>query len=60
MQRSIEREARMTSGGGAPIRFSYCMVPDYPMADQFRMIRVADECGFYACCATDERGGSRW
>jgi 5,10-methylenetetrahydromethanopterin reductase len=44
----------MTSEGGAPIRFSYCMVPDYPMADQFEMIKVADECGFYACYATDE------
>src|SRR3954451_22147446 len=44
----------MTSGGSAPIRFSYCMVPDYPMADQFEMIKVADECGFYACYATDE------
>jgi 5,10-methylenetetrahydromethanopterin reductase len=44
----------MRSGGDAPIRFSYCMVPAYPMADQFEMIRVADECGFYACYATDE------
>jgi 5,10-methylenetetrahydromethanopterin reductase len=30
------------------------MLPDYPMADQIEMIRVADECGFYACYAVDE------
>jgi 5,10-methylenetetrahydromethanopterin reductase len=30
------------------------MLPDYPMADQIEMIKVADECGFYACYAVDE------
>jgi 5,10-methylenetetrahydromethanopterin reductase len=30
------------------------MLPDYPMADQIDMIKVADECGFYACYAVDE------
>jgi 5,10-methylenetetrahydromethanopterin reductase len=42
------------SSGGDSIRFSYCMLPDYPMADQIEMIRVADECGLYACYAVDE------
>ena len=36
------------------MRFSYCMLPDYPMADQIEMIRVADDCGFYACYSVDE------
>ena len=44
----------MSSGGDAPVRVSYCMLPDYPMTDQFEMIKVADECGFYACYAVDE------
>jgi len=41
----------MSSG---PTRFSYCMLPDYPLADSIEMIRVADELGFYACYAVDE------
>jgi 5,10-methylenetetrahydromethanopterin reductase len=36
------------------MRFSYCMLPDYPLADSLEMIRVADELGFYACYAVDE------
>jgi 5,10-methylenetetrahydromethanopterin reductase len=44
----------MSGAGDSAIRFSYCMLPDYPMADQIEMIKVADECGFYACYAVDE------
>ncbi len=36
------------------VRYSYCMLPDYPVADSLEMIRVADELGFYACYAVDE------
>lgn len=36
------------------MRFSYCMLPDYPLADSVEMIRTADELGFYACYAVDE------
>jgi 5,10-methylenetetrahydromethanopterin reductase len=42
-----------TSGNGA-LRFSYCMLPDYSMADSIEMIRVADELGYYACYSVDE------
>ncbi len=44
----------MSGAGESAIRFSYCMLPDYPMADQIEMIKVADESGFYACYAVDE------
>ena len=30
------------------MRFSYCMLPDYPLADSIEMIKTADELGFYA------------
>ena len=36
------------------MRFSYCMLPDYPLADCIEMIRTADELGFYACYSVDE------
>jgi 5,10-methylenetetrahydromethanopterin reductase len=36
------------------MRFSYCMLPDYPMADMVDMIKTADELGFYACYSVDE------
>ena len=36
------------------MRFSYCMLPDYPMAEMVEMIRTADELGFYACYSVDE------
>ena len=36
------------------MRFSYCMLPDYPLADSIEMIKVADELGFYACYSVDE------
>jgi 5,10-methylenetetrahydromethanopterin reductase len=36
------------------MRFSYCMLPDYPLDDAIDMIRTADELGFYACYSVDE------
>jgi 5,10-methylenetetrahydromethanopterin reductase len=36
------------------MRFSYCMLPDYPLADSIDMIRTADELGFHAVYAADE------
>jgi 5,10-methylenetetrahydromethanopterin reductase len=39
---------------GNGMRFSYCMLPDYPLADSIEMIKTADELGFYACYSVDE------
>src|SRR5919106_767735 len=36
------------------MRFSYCMLPDYPLDDAIEMIKTADELGFYACYSVDE------
>jgi 5,10-methylenetetrahydromethanopterin reductase len=36
------------------MRFSYCMLPDYPLHDAVEMIRTADELGYYACYSVDE------
>jgi 5,10-methylenetetrahydromethanopterin reductase len=36
------------------MRFSYCMLPDYPLGDAVEMIRTADDLGFYACYSVDE------
>ena len=36
------------------MRFSYLMLPDYPLEESMRSIRLADELGFYACYAADE------
>ncbi|MGH9249057.1 MAG: LLM class flavin-dependent oxidoreductase, partial [Acidimicrobiales bacterium] len=36
------------------MRFSYCMLPDYPLEESLASIRLADELGFYACYAADE------
>ena len=36
------------------MRFSYVMLPDYPLADSLASIRKADELGFYGCYAADE------
>jgi 5,10-methylenetetrahydromethanopterin reductase len=36
------------------MRFSYCMLPDYPLEDAIDMIRTADELDFYACYSVDE------
>jgi 5,10-methylenetetrahydromethanopterin reductase len=36
------------------MRFSYCMLPDYPLGDAIGMVQTADELGFYACYSVDE------
>jgi 5,10-methylenetetrahydromethanopterin reductase len=36
------------------MRFSYVMLPDYPLEESLRAIELADELGFYACYAADE------
>jgi 5,10-methylenetetrahydromethanopterin reductase len=36
------------------MKYSYCMLPDYPIADSIEMIKTADELGYYACYAVDE------
>jgi 5,10-methylenetetrahydromethanopterin reductase len=36
------------------MKFSYCMLPDYPLGDAIEMIKTADELGFYACYSVDE------
>jgi 5,10-methylenetetrahydromethanopterin reductase len=36
------------------MRFSYVMLPDYPLEESLTSIRLADELGFHACYAADE------
>jgi 5,10-methylenetetrahydromethanopterin reductase len=36
------------------MKFSYVMLPDYPLEESLKAIRVADELGFHACYAADE------
>jgi 5,10-methylenetetrahydromethanopterin reductase len=36
------------------MKFSYCMLPDYPLADSIEMIKTADDLGYHACYAVDE------
>ncbi|CAN5192015.1 5,10-methylenetetrahydromethanopterin reductase [soil metagenome] len=36
------------------VRFSYCHVPDYPLAESIKMIQAADDLGYYACYSVDE------
>lgn len=36
------------------MRFSYAMLPDYPLSESLASIRKADELGFYAVYAADE------
>ncbi len=36
------------------MKFSYVMIPDYPLVDSMAAIKKADELGFYACYAVDE------
>ena len=36
------------------MKFSYCMLPDYPLDDSIEMIKAADELGYHACYAVDE------
>ena len=49
----------MSEGNGA-MRFSYCMLPDYPLADSIDMIRTADELGFHAVYSVDETWHKDW
>lgn len=49
----------MSEGNGA-MRFSYCMLPDYPLADSIEMIRTADELGFHAVYSVDETWHKDW
>ncbi|MEU5362682.1 LLM class flavin-dependent oxidoreductase [Streptomyces sp. NPDC005925] len=36
------------------MKFSYAMLPDYPLGESLESIRLADELGFHACYAADE------
>jgi len=36
------------------MKFSYVMLPDYPLSESLEMIKAADELGFYACYSVDE------
>ena len=36
------------------MKFSYVMLPDYPLDESLRAIKLADELGFYGCYAADE------
>ena len=36
------------------MRFSYAMLPDYPLSESLASIKKADELGFYAVYAADE------
>ncbi|MFC4001853.1 LLM class flavin-dependent oxidoreductase [Prauserella oleivorans] len=36
------------------MKFSYVMLPDYPITDSIESIKLADELGFYAAYAADE------
>ncbi len=36
------------------MKFSYVMLPDYPLDESLRAIQLADELGFYGCYAADE------
>ena len=47
------------SDNGA-MRFSYCMLPDYPLADSIEMIKTADELGFHAVYSVDETWHKDW
>jgi 5,10-methylenetetrahydromethanopterin reductase len=36
------------------MKFSYVMLPDYPLADSIETIKLADELGFHGCYSVDE------
>ncbi len=36
------------------MRFSFVMLPDYPLDDTIESIKLADELGYYGCYAADE------
>jgi len=38
----------------APMKWSFCMLPDYPLEESIEMIKAADELGFNACYSVDE------
>ena len=40
--------------GEGNMKFSYVMLPDYPLEESLRAIKLADELGFYGCYAADE------
>src|SRR5918995_6318142 len=50
----VRRRPRRGAVVGNGMRFSYCMVPDYPVGDLIETIKTADELGFYACYSVDE------
>ena len=35
------------------MKFSYCMLPDYPLDDTIEIIKTADDLGYHACYAVD-------
>ena len=42
------------------MRFSYCMLPDYPLRDSIEMIQTADRLGFHAVYSVDETWHKDW
>ena len=36
------------------MRWSFCMLPDYPLAESIETIKVADELGYYGAYSVDE------
>ena len=42
------------------MRFSYCMLPDYPLGDSIEMIKTADALGFHAVYSVDETWHKDW
>jgi 5,10-methylenetetrahydromethanopterin reductase len=42
------------------MKFSYCMLPDYPLSDSIEMIKTADELGFHAVYSVDETWHKDW
>ena len=42
------------------MRFSYLMLPDYPLSDSIEVIKTADRLGFYAVYSVDETWHKDW
>ena len=42
------------------MRFSYCMLPDYPLSESIEMIKTADKLGFHAVYSVDETWHKDW
>ncbi len=36
------------------MKYSYVMLPDYPLEESLASIKLADQLGFYGCYAADE------